>query len=102
MERAANLPVALLGVLKAGAYYLPLDLQDSRQRLETILDECRPAVIIADPSFPTLHTQEAVAVTHLDDVPEVSAFDDPREQGLTPDHPAYMIYTSGTTGKPKG
>ena len=102
MERAADLPVALLGVLKAGAYYVPLDLQDARQRLETILDECRPAAILADPSFPTLHTQEAVAVMHLDDVPEVSAFDDPREKGLTPDHPAYMIYTSGTTGKPKG
>ncbi len=102
MERSADLPVALLGVLKAGAYYVPLDLQDSRQRLETILDECRPAAFIADPSFPTLHTREAVAVMHLDDVPEASACDDPRENGLTPDHPAYMIYTSGTTGKPKG
>jgi amino acid adenylation domain-containing protein len=102
MERAADLPVALLGILKAGAYYVPLDLQDAPQRLESILDECRPAAVIADPSFPPLHTQEAVAVMHLDDVPEVSAFDDPREKGLTPDHPAYMIYTSGTTGKPKG
>ena len=102
MERGADLPVALLGVLKAGAYYVPLDLQDSRQRLETILDECRPAAIIADPSFPPLHTREAIAVMHLDDVPEASACDDPREDGLTPDHAAYMIYTSGTTGKPKG
>jgi amino acid adenylation domain-containing protein len=100
MERGANLPVALLGVLKAGAYYVPLDLQDSRQRLETILDECRPAAIIADPSFPPLNTQSAVM--HLEDVAEVATFDDPREKGLTPDHPAYMIYTSGTTGKPKG
>jgi amino acid adenylation domain-containing protein len=102
MERAADLPVALLGVLKAGAYYVPLDLQDSRPRLKTILDECRPAAFIADPSFPPLDNQDEVAVMHLDDVSDASGFDDPRETGLTPEHPAYMIYTSGTTGKPKG
>lgn len=102
MDRAVDLPVALLGVLKAGASYVPLDIQDSRQRLATILDECRPAAIIADRSFSPLPTQDAVAVVHLDDVPEVSTADDPRGSGLTPDHLAYMIYTSGTTGKPKG
>jgi amino acid adenylation domain-containing protein len=102
MDRAVDLPVALLGVLKAGAYYVPLDLQDSRQRLETILEECRPAAIIADPSFPPVSSPEAVAVLHLDDLVEASGIEDPRENGLTPDHTAYMIYTSGTTGKPKG
>jgi hypothetical protein len=60
MERAADLPVVLLGVLKAGAYYVPLDLQDSHQRLETILDECRPAAFITDPSFPTLHRPSTI------------------------------------------
>ena len=43
LERTAQLPVALLGILKSGSCYVPLDQQDSPQRLKSILEECRPA-----------------------------------------------------------
>ena len=101
MERTAELPVALLAVLKAGSCYVPLDSQESRQRLVTILEECRPVALIVDRSFSAC-SGDTVPLVYLDDIPESSVVLDYRASGLTPDHHAYMIYTSGTTGKPKG
>jgi amino acid adenylation domain-containing protein len=102
MERTAELPVALLGVLKAGSCYVPLVPQESRQRLLTILEECRPAALIVDRSFSALRGGDPIPLVHLDNIPESSLVLDYRASGLTPDHLAYIIYTSGTTGKPKG
>jgi amino acid adenylation domain-containing protein len=102
MERTAELPVALLAVFKAGSCYVPLVPQESRQRLVTILEECRPVALIVDRSFSALRGGDTIPLVYLDDIPESSAVLDYRASGLTPDHHAYMIYTSGTTGKPKG
>jgi amino acid adenylation domain-containing protein len=102
MERSAELPVALLAVLKAGSCYVPLVPQESRQRLVTILEECRPVALIVDRSFSALPGDGTIPLVYLDDIPPSSAVLDCRASGLTPDHHAYMIYTSGTTGKPKG
>jgi len=102
MERSAELPMALLAVLKAGSCYVPLVPQESRQRLVTILEECRPVALIVDRSFSALPGGETIPLVYVDDIPESSAALDYRASGLTPDHHAYMIYTSGTTGKPKG
>ena len=102
MERSAELPVALLAVLKAGSCYVPLDPQESRQRLMTILEECRPVALIVDRSFSALRGGDTIPLVYLDDIPESSFALDYRASGLTPDHLAYIIYTSGTTGKPKG
>jgi amino acid adenylation domain-containing protein len=101
MERTAELPVALLAVLKAGSCYVPLDSQESRQRLVTILEECHPAALIVDRSF-SARSGDAIPLVYVDDIPDSSVVLDYRAGGLTPDHHAYMIYTSGTTGKPKG
>jgi amino acid adenylation domain-containing protein len=102
MERSAELPVALLAVLKAGSCYVPLDPHESRQRLLTILEECRPAALIVDRSFSVLRGGDTIPLVYLDDISESSLVLDYRASGLTPDHLAYIIYTSGTTGKPKG
>jgi amino acid adenylation domain-containing protein len=102
MERTAELPVAILAVLKAGSCYVPLNPQDSAQRLVTILEECRPAALIVDRSFSALRGGDTIPLVYLDDIPESSALLDYRAGDLTPDHHAYIIYTSGTTGKPKG
>jgi amino acid adenylation domain-containing protein len=101
MERTAELPVALLAVLKAGSCYVPLDPHDSRQRLVTILEECQPAALIADRSF-SARSGDTIPLVYIDDIPESSVVLDYRAGGLTPDHLAYIIYTSGTTGTPKG
>jgi amino acid adenylation domain-containing protein len=102
MERTAELPVALLAVLKAGSCYVPLVPHESRQRLLAILEECRPAALIVDRSFPGLAGGDTIPLVYPDEIPDSSVPIDYRASGLTPDHHAYMIYTSGTTGKPKG
>ncbi|WP_434599554.1 amino acid adenylation domain-containing protein [Streptomyces sp. A5-4] len=106
MERSANLPVALLAVLKSGAGYLPLDLRSPDARLHTVLDEARPCLILTDaPTRPravelsAVHANVPVVVdTEADHLPQT------REElpGVSGAHAAYVMYTSGSTGRPKG
>jgi amino acid adenylation domain-containing protein len=102
LERTVQLPVALLGILKAGSYYVPLDQQDSPQRLASILEECRPAAMIVDRSFPPVRGADEIPFVYPDDLLGDSPALEFTGAGVTPDHRAYTIYTSGTTGKPKG
>ncbi|MEV0132076.1 amino acid adenylation domain-containing protein [Dactylosporangium sp. NPDC050688] len=99
-ERSTDLVVGLLGVLKSGAAYVPLDPDYPADRL---------AFMLADAGAPVLLTQSRLPVP--DTTATVIFLDDPsafaRKLPPVPDAPragdvAYMIYTSGSTGKPKG
>jgi amino acid adenylation domain-containing protein len=103
-ERSTELVVGLLGVLKSGAAYVPLDPDYPADRL---------AFMLADAGAPVLLTQSRLRVPDTDAT--VIFLDDPsafrpgfaRKLPPLPDAPqagdvAYMIYTSGSTGKPKG
>ncbi|HVF62225.1 MAG TPA: amino acid adenylation domain-containing protein [Thermoanaerobaculia bacterium] len=109
-ERSLELVVALLGVLKAGAAYVPIDPSYPAERLAYMLDDSQ-----AGAPRPVVLTQERL----LEPLPlgplrarggEVVLLDgDWQDEGegdlpaaVDPDHPAYMIYTSGSTGRPKG
>ncbi|GLW93516.1 non-ribosomal peptide synthetase [Actinokineospora globicatena] len=92
LPRSADLVVAVLAVLKSGAAYLPLDPGYPRARLDLMLADANPTLLVTD-------------LTDFD-VPTVApaeGTDGPLEPvALTADHPAYVIYTSGSTGTPKG
>ncbi|MFI5496797.1 amino acid adenylation domain-containing protein [Actinoplanes sp. NPDC051859] len=87
IERGPQLIIALLGVLKAGAAYVPIDPGYPSDRIEFLLaDSAARAVLTAD----DLATQPAIAsLAQPEDV-------------ATARHLAYVIYTSGSTGRPKG
>ena len=102
LERAAELPIALLSVLKSGSCYVPLDPQDARQRLTTIVGECQPVAMIVDQFFAAPAGTESTPLVYLDCIPEFSSGVDYGAAVVEPDQLAYIIYTSGTTGKPKG
>jgi amino acid adenylation domain-containing protein len=87
IERSFELVIALLGVLKAGAAYLPLDPSYPSRRLAEILDDAQPSVLLE--SAASLSSAEAT-----------SPRADRREPH--PDELAYVIYTSGSSGRPKG
>ncbi|MCF1597264.1 non-ribosomal peptide synthetase [Streptomyces muensis] len=93
MERTPVLPAVLLGVLKSGAMYLPLDPALPPDRLAFLLEDASAAVILTE-----RHIEGARVLAPYDGVEA----DRPPAVTLHEDSPAYVIYTSGSTGKPKG
>lgn len=104
VERSMLMVVAVLGVLKAGAAYVPLDPGYPRQRLGMILEDSRPrAIITGDRLVRTLPESNATVVC-VDAEWKAIGRESPRnpKSGTTPENLAYVIFTSGSTGRPKG
>ncbi|HYN22225.1 MAG TPA: SDR family NAD(P)-dependent oxidoreductase, partial [Thermoanaerobaculia bacterium] len=100
MERDLDLLVALLGVLKAGAVYIPLDPEYPRERLSFLLEDSRPAALLTQESLrDRLPIPAGLPVVFPAALPETAGELDPALDG---DRLAYIIYTSGSTGRPKG
>jgi amino acid adenylation domain-containing protein len=105
LERGPEMIVALLAVLKAGGAYVPLDPEYPAERLEYMLADAAPAVLLTQASLAGLLAGAEVPRVRVDaDAAEwAHASGANLERGaLTPDHLAYVIYTSGSTGRPKG
>ncbi|MHA6844140.1 non-ribosomal peptide synthetase, partial [Ralstonia pseudosolanacearum] len=100
-ERSVELVVGLLGILKAGGGYVPLDPSYPQDRLAYMLEDSAPVAVLAQSN--TREPLGALSVPVLDlDGPLEEAEHDPQVTGLEPHHLAYVIYTSGSTGRPKG
>ncbi|RMI15086.1 amino acid adenylation domain-containing protein, partial [Sinorhizobium meliloti] len=108
VERSPAMVVGLLAILKAGGAYVPLDPAYPSERLNQVLADAAPKLLLADAAGRAALGAEALAdvsVVDLEGTPaaELPACDpDPRVLGLTSRHLAYVIYTSGSTGTPKG
>ncbi|MEJ0096570.1 MAG: amino acid adenylation domain-containing protein [Methylocella sp.] len=111
LPRSLEMVIALLGILKAGAAYLPLDPDYPAERLRFMLADARPSAVIAISDIPAqllgddnphilLDDPEIVAA--LENAPQTNPTDAGRTKPLAPQNPAYVIYTSGSTGTPKG
>ncbi|MEU7321770.1 amino acid adenylation domain-containing protein [Streptomyces griseoviridis] len=99
-RRTGDLTVAILGILKAGAAYLPLDPGQPAERLTAMVEDARCPVVLTD------HPADA-RPAHWLDLAAVTAegtADDRPPAGVphAPDRLAYVIFTSGSTGRPKG
>lgn len=96
--------VGLLGILVAGGAYVPLDPTYPRKRLEFMLEETGPTVVVTLAKFlETLPSCGAQLVCLDRDAEEIAAMQPSEpEPNVRPDNLAYVIYTSGSTGKPKG
>ncbi|HEX4832618.1 MAG TPA: amino acid adenylation domain-containing protein [Trebonia sp.] len=110
MSRSEALIAALLGVVRSGAAYLPVDPAYPPRRIAAMLADARPACVLTDDDAPA--EDPAVALPSLalpagDWLPAGRGAGDevPRGPVATPARPddlAYLIYTSGSTGIPKG
>ncbi len=109
LERTPAMLVALLGVLKAGAAYVPLDTGYPEERVEYMLRHCQPKLLLGGEDDVAPYGSTGIPCLVLDDEghsPLISGVSDcdpePVLVGLTPENLAYIIYTSGSTGRPKG
>jgi amino acid adenylation domain-containing protein len=102
MDRSIEMVVALYGIQKAGAVYLPLDPGYPDIRLHFILEESKPKLVLSDSLYVS---KIPTGINYI--VPgsanELSTQSTARlNVQIKPDDLAYIIYTSGSTGKPKG
>ncbi|NEB79981.1 amino acid adenylation domain-containing protein, partial [Streptomyces sp. SID14478] len=107
LPRTEDLVAGLLGILKSGAGYLPLDPQYLGGRARSVLSEARPRFAVTDTATWQDLPHHDMADVNLDeralwDVPAGAPTDQDRTGPLSPDNLAYVMYTSGSTGKPKG
>ncbi|WP_030893804.1 non-ribosomal peptide synthetase [Streptomyces sp. NRRL S-474] len=105
VPRSLEQVVALVAVVSAGGAYVPLDLAYPDERLEYILADACPQVVLVDREqrvrFTSLLARAGVAARVLVQGEEVPAGESPEPETSWHD-PAYVIYTSGSTGRPKG
>jgi amino acid adenylation domain-containing protein len=104
MERSIHMLVAMLGVLKAGAAYVPLDPFYPRERIAHMIADSGLAVLLMDQSVALEPSEKCICTIKVDkDWPEIALQECTNLPPVSsPDHLAYVIYTSGSTGKPKG
>ncbi|WP_342345560.1 amino acid adenylation domain-containing protein [Pseudoxanthomonas helianthi] len=103
MERSTNAVVALLGALKAGAAYLPLDPAHPGERLAHAIGDAGVRVALVDAAGAKAPLPAGVERIVLDDVPVAAGLEAPDVEPRTDrDATAYVMYTSGSTGQPKG
>lgn len=104
MERSLELLVGLLGILKAGAAYLPLDPLYPRERLSFMLKESHVSLLLTQP-----HVQSQLPDHHIEVVCLDASWESIAAEGKQNPPPrsessnaVYVIFTSGSTGQPKG
>ncbi|MGW1993899.1 amino acid adenylation domain-containing protein [Embleya sp. NPDC001921] len=107
LPRTEDLVVGLLGILKSGAGYLPMDPQYLGGRAASVLSEAAPRFAVTDTRTWRDLPRDDISTIDLDhradwDSPEGAPDDTGRISPLAPDNLAYVMYTSGSTGKPKG
>ena len=103
VERSIEMLVALLGVLKAGGAYLPLDPTYPVARLQEMLDDSGAPVVITHRGLHERLPSHKCAIVRLETVGTLTApAEAPAPVAPTPQNLAYVIYTSGSTGRPKG
>jgi non-ribosomal peptide synthetase component F len=111
LEPSVELIVGLLGILKAGAAYLPLDPNYPCDRLNFMLEEAQVPILLTHSALSTQHRLRPLEST-VPNTPVIVCLDNNWDiaqeseenpsSSVTSDNLAYVIYTSGSTGKPKG
>ena len=106
-RRGLDLVVALVGIMKAGAGYFPVDPAYPAARKQFMVDDVEPPVmVVTSEALTTMPEHEGMTVVSLDDPAVRSALEEPAPRPTLPlphpDDPMYLVYTSGSTGEPKG
>ncbi len=94
--------IGVLGILKSGGVYLPLDPEYPAELLHYIVSDASPKIILAQEDFKSLYAKSKVPIMDLEKAIDGGCADSSVDIPIYGDDPAYVVYTSGSTGKPKG
>ena len=101
--RSLEFIIGLLAIVKAGGAYVPLDLSYPRERLNFMLRDTRPSVLLTGADEIDVEAPGATTLRVTADVADFSAESDENlDVQIGPRNAAYVMYTSGSTGNPKG
>jgi len=98
IEKSDDYIPIILGIMKAGACFVPVESKFNSERLLTIAEDCQAGLIVIDDSLKFKINQQDIAISPKEILSHTADFID----NAKPNLPAYIIYTSGSTGKPKG
>ena len=102
LDRSPELIIAVLGIVQAGAAYVPIDPSYPVERIAGMLEDAKPPVVITSQSHQHLFKGTAAKVLLIEDIDLENG---PRFEApcpATPDDLLYVLFTSGSTGRPKG
>ncbi|MFF2722140.1 amino acid adenylation domain-containing protein, partial [Streptomyces sp. NPDC058011] len=106
VDRSRTQLAVILGILKAGAVYLPIDPEHPVERIAHLIADARPALVLAtgplDVTTPLFTVDDPALTAAWDSRPATAPQNRDRTAPLSPHNTAYVIYTSGSTGTPKG
>ncbi len=102
MERSIEIIVAILGVLKAGAAYIPLDPDYPEERIKFMIQDSEVPIILTLKALISQLPDKGSHRTIILDDPSIYSISEDNTISVEPSNLAYIIYTSGTTGTPKG
>jgi amino acid adenylation domain-containing protein len=104
MDRSLEMIVAILGILKAGAVYVPLDPKLPQERLRYVVEDVESPLVLTTKSLRKQLPPELKVLLLDEEMPLIGREmrEDLEEGGLGSDMLAYVMYTSGSTGQPKG
>jgi amino acid adenylation domain-containing protein len=95
--RSAQVVITLIAIMKAGAAFLPLDRSQPAARIQSILDDATPVLVLTENEDDDIGCPIAALLERADSMNAEVTYPQVYGEAL-----AYLIYTSGTTGKPKG
>ncbi|MGX5686870.1 amino acid adenylation domain-containing protein [Chryseobacterium cucumeris] len=102
LDRSAIMVALLLGILKSGRAYIPLDPNFPKDRLSYIISNSQVDMIISENNY-NLEVPEEIMVLTLEAIINgIAGFKGTGSRKISPENTAYIIYTSGSTGNPKG
>jgi amino acid adenylation domain-containing protein len=102
LDGSFEMPIALLGIMKSGAAYVPLDPTFPEERLKYTIADAGIKYVLSTTDYAPVVANFDVEILKLDSLSLDSFPDDVATTPSLSDLPAYLIYTSGSTGKPKG